>query len=117
MEDCFLWIPYAFCWHFIEQGDYDSVTLIFRNITSLFFVLAMIKLYQIFRVYFNKVNSTLIVISCALMPISLRMGTWFHPDMPMTFFGLCAIHAFIKDDFKFKRYFWIASLYGNGNVI
>ncbi|NQV76975.1 MAG: hypothetical protein HQ490_01300, partial [Lutibacter sp.] len=67
-------------------------------------------IYNIGLLYVNKYSSILISLVVLTMPGFWKNALWFHPDWMMSFFIVLSIYFFAKDNWRFKAYYWLASI-------
>jgi hypothetical protein len=82
-----------------------------RIVTSLFAVASLGVIFAITRLYLEKIPSMLFVLFFVTMPAFWFNATWFHPDWPMTFFLLGFVYFLTKDNWAFKKNFYVAVLF------
>jgi len=82
-----------------------------RIVTSLFAVGSLIIIFAFSRLYLEKIPSLLFMLFFITMPAFWFNATWFHPDWPMTFFLLGFVYFLTKDNWSYKKNFYIAVLF------
>ncbi|KAB7892659.1 ArnT family glycosyltransferase [Poseidonibacter ostreae] len=93
---------------FFATDNIEMTIYMPRIITSLFAVGSVWFVYKIARVYVDRYSSVLIALLIFTMPGFYRNALWFHPDWMMTFFVVLSVYLFVKDNFKYKKFFWWA---------
>lgn len=78
-----------------------------RIVTGLFAIGSLYIIYQFTKLTNNKKVALLFTTFFCTLPAFWFNATWFHPDWSMTFFILGFIYFLTRDNWQFKRNFWL----------
>lgn len=97
-------------WGFVGDSSSVGQVVIPRLVSAAAAVGTMIVVYRMARITMDKMSALGVVGLLLSAPAIWMIGTWFHPDFPMTLFVLIGMLALLRDDFKFGRSYWVASV-------
>ena len=95
---------------FFARDNIEMTIYIPRVINSLFAIGSIWYIYCISKHFSSKISAILISLIILSMPGFWRNAFIFHPDWMMTFFLILTIYFLVKDNWEFKRFFWLGSL-------
>lgn len=104
-------INFIFSSPFLATANISWAIFIPKAITSFFAVGALCFIFDFFRLYLNKILSSLLLLTLVLMPGFWGFATWFHPDWVMTAFLVMTIYFLAKDKFVFLENYWLAVIF------
>ncbi len=79
-----------------------------RFLTTIFALGLLIFIYNLSRLYLEKSPALLFTSIFATFPAFLFGSSWFHPDVPLTFFLVGSAFYFAKDNWRYKEYYLFA---------
>jgi hypothetical protein len=96
---------------FLLSGYTPGALIAPRVISAISAILAVVYIYRISLLYLRHTHSALLCIFVIFMPAFWYNATWFHPDWTMALFVIMSVYHLNKDQFGFKKHFWIGVLW------